>query len=102
MWFKGLVLYFPGGPLVKNSPANAGNTSPIPGLDCTCLGATKPMYHNYWAHTPEATSCNYWSLHTLEPMLHKTRRHHSETHALQLESSPCLVPLEKACAAAET
>ena len=39
---------FPGGTVVKNLPANAGNTglSPGPG-DPTCRGATKPVYHNY-------------------------------------------------------
>ena len=33
---------FPGGAVVKNLPANAGDTGSIPGL-----GATKPVRHNY-------------------------------------------------------
>ena len=37
--------------------------------DSTCLGATKPMCHNYWAH---------WSPWHLEPVLHNKTSHHSE------------------------
>ena len=43
---------FPGGPVVKNPSANAGDTG-SPSLlqeDPTCRGATKPMHLNYWAH----------------------------------------------------
>ena len=36
---------FPGGAVVKNPPANAGDTGSSP--DPTCRGATKPMRHNY-------------------------------------------------------
>ena len=32
---------FPSCPVVENLPANPQDTDP------TCLGATKPMYHNY-------------------------------------------------------
>ena len=39
---------FPGGTVVKNPPVNAGDTGSIPGLeDPTCLGAAKPVRHNY-------------------------------------------------------
>ena len=39
---------FPGGTVVENLPANAGDTGLIPGLeDPTCHGATKPMCHKY-------------------------------------------------------
>ena len=40
---------FPGGPVVKNPPANAGEMGSIPGSgnqDPTCHGATKPSYLN--------------------------------------------------------
>ena len=37
---------FPGGPVVKNPPANAKGTSSIPDLG-RCHTATKPMHHNY-------------------------------------------------------
>ena len=39
---------FPGGPVVKDPPANAGGTSLIPGQGRSiCHGATKPVLHNY-------------------------------------------------------
>ena len=39
---------FPGGPVVKNLPANAGDTvRSLLREDSTCRGATKPMHHNY-------------------------------------------------------
>ena len=38
----------PDGPVVKNPPANAGDTGLIPGLGRSHMpGATKPVYHNY-------------------------------------------------------
>ena len=38
---------FPSDTVDKNLLANARDTGSIPGLeDSTCLGATKPMYHN--------------------------------------------------------
>ena len=39
---------FPGGSLVKNPPANAGDTGSDPNLgNLTCRRATEPMHHNY-------------------------------------------------------
>ena len=39
---------FPGGPVVKNLPADAGDMGSIPGPeDPTCHGAIKPVRHNY-------------------------------------------------------
>ena len=68
--------YFPGSPVVKNPPANAGDTGSIlgpgrshtPREDPTCHGATKPVHHNYWAHMLQLLNpvC-------LEPMLHNKR-----------------------------
>ena len=37
---------FPGGAVVKNLPANAGDTGLIPGPGRS-LGAAKPVRHNY-------------------------------------------------------
>ena len=38
----------PGGPVVKNPPANAGDTDSIPSLeDSTCCIATKLVCHSY-------------------------------------------------------
>ena len=39
---------FPGGTVVKNPPANAGDTvRSLVREDLTCRGATKPVRHNY-------------------------------------------------------
>ena len=47
---------FPGGPVVSNLPACAED---IGWEDSTCHGATKPMHHNYWSpHTLEPVLCN--------------------------------------------
>ena len=54
---------FPGGVVLKNPPANAGDTvRALVREDPTCGGATKPVHHNYWACTLEPMSHNYWSL----------------------------------------
>ena len=55
---KSNVLGFPGDSVVKNPPANAGDTGLIPGLgNPTCHGATKPMLYNYWSCALEPRSC---------------------------------------------
>ena len=43
---------FPGGPVVKNPPVNAGDTDSTPGLGRPHIRrtATKPSSWNYWAH----------------------------------------------------
>ena len=39
---------FPGGPVVKNRPADAGGTSSVPDLGSpTCCGATRRIWGNY-------------------------------------------------------
>ena len=39
---------FPGGPVHKNAPANKGTrVQSLVQEDSTCLGANKPMCHNY-------------------------------------------------------
>ena len=55
---------FPGGPVVKNLPCNAGETSLILGPGRSHM-ATKPVHRNYWVSV-------------LQPMLHKERNHHTE------------------------
>ena len=49
--------------------------------DSTCLGATKPMCHDYWALALEPTWHNYWSLRALERMLCYKRSHRKEKSA---------------------
>ena len=43
-----------------------------------CHGAAKPMHHDYWACALEPMSRNYWSLLTLEAMLHNRRSYQNE------------------------
>ena len=70
---------FPGGPVMKNTPANAGEwVWSLVWEDPACLGATKAIHYSYWAYAPEPGNCSYWSLCTLEPNLCEKRRHHSE------------------------
>ena len=46
--FKSETRDFPGSTVVKNPPANAGDTGLSPGpKDPTCRGATNPVCHNY-------------------------------------------------------
>ena len=80
---------FPGGAVVENPPANAGDTgsSPGPGRHI-CRGATKPLHHSYWACALDPASHNYWAhmpqllkpMH-LEPVLCNKRSYHSEKPA---------------------
>ena len=48
--FKNSNWDFPGGPVVKNPPSNAGDVGSISGR------ATKPVHHNYWALKPQLES----------------------------------------------
>ena len=54
--FKREVLGFPGGAVVKNLPANAGDTGSSPGL-----GRSHMPRSNY-AHEPQLLSLRIWSL----------------------------------------
>ena len=44
---KWLASGFPGGPVAKNPPCNAGDTSSIVGLVRSHMPQAKPVYHNY-------------------------------------------------------
>ena len=76
--------------------------------DPTCCRATKPVHHNYWACALEPGSCNYWApvpLKPVRPRAHPLQQEEPlqwEVHALQLESSPHSLQLEKARAAMKT
>ena len=69
----------------------------------TCLGVTKPVYHNYWASILKPTHCNYWAHEPqlLKPTcpracaLQEEKLPQWEACAQQLESSPCSAQLEK-------
>ena len=74
----------PSGPKVKNLPANVGDTGSIPGLERShMLGATKSVYHHYWACALELMSHNHW-VHALQ--LRKPA--HLEPGAPEQEKSP--------------
>ena len=86
---KSFTQGFPGGTVVKNLPANAGDTGSIlVWEDPTCRGATKPARCNYWACALEPASHNYWAHvpqllkpRRLEPVLHNKGSHDNEKPA---------------------
>ena len=52
-------LDFPGGPVVKNLPANAGDMGSTPDPRRPHMhGATKPVHHNFWNLLSGAMLCN--------------------------------------------
>ena len=79
------VLDFPGGTVVKNPPANGGDTGSIPGP-----GRFHMLWGN-WACEPELPK----PVH-LQPTLLNKRSHCSEKPAPQAESSSHLPQPEKA------
>ena len=69
---------FPGGPVVKNLSAKAGDTGSIPGLGVSiCHGATKPVHHNFWAYGPNLPQPAPWSS-TTKGRPRSPARHHSQ------------------------
>ena len=73
---------FPSGPVVET------RIQSLLWEDSSCLRATKPMHHNYW--TP----------HTLQPVLRNEKLPQWEACAPQLESSPCSPQLKKSLSTA--
>ena len=90
---------FPGGAVVKNPPANAGDmVRSLVWEDPTCRGATKPMSHNYWAHVPQLLKSA-----RLEPVLCNKRSHHNEKNTHHNEEQPPLAATrESPCAETKT
>ena len=65
---------FPGGPAVKNPPANAGNTGSIlVWEDPTCHGTTKLINHNYGSLCSRAQELQQLKDHTPESLCSATR-----------------------------
>ena len=62
---------FPGGSVVKNQPARAGDNGvrSLVQEDLTCCGAMKPVGHNYWVCALEPVGHHYWSPCPVEPVL---------------------------------
>ena len=78
---------FPGGTVVENLPANAGDTGSSPGL------GRSHMPRNSWACEPQLLSLRVWSLCcvTREAAIVRGPR-------TAMKSGPCLPQLEKALA----
>ena len=86
---------FSGGSVVKNLPASAGDGGwSLMREDPTCLGATKPRHHNYWACAheprgawepqllrPHALDGAYSATRAPEPLLCDKRSHQNEQSA---------------------
>ena len=74
--------------MVKNSRCNAGDTGSTPnqGTKIPHLGATKPVYHNYWAHALQRRpSWAYIYIYTyIIPPLH------THTHMLLFSHLSCV------------
>ena len=103
MWYTTLTYWrikiiwssgFPGGVVVKNPPASAGDTGSSPGLGRSHMPqSNKPGRHNYWTCTLEPASPNYGAcmpqllkpMH-LEPVL--CNKHHNEKHAHHNQRKP--------------
>ena len=100
----------PCGSVVKNPPANVGDTGLSPDWEnSACLATTKPMCHNYWACTLELRSHNYWAhmpqllklAHPRDCALWKEKPPWWGARAAQLESSPHLTQPEKSPCSSE-
>ena len=78
---------FPGGAVVENLPANAGDTGSCPGL------GRSHMPRSTWAHEPQLLSLRVWSLcsATREAAIVRGPR-------IAMKSGPRLPQLEKALA----
>jgi len=92
------VLDFPDGAVDKNLPTNAVDMGSIPGLgSSTCHVATKPMCHNYWAHTrifePQLLCLRAPTTKACVPQACAPTT--GEARTWQLERSLCSLQLEK-------
>ena len=95
--FKSRIQDFLCGPVGKNLLANAGaQFQSLVREDPTCCGATKPMSHNYWAHS----FCNYWAR---DPRAWVRQEKQGDTQAPQQRIVPSLQLeiVESACNAGD-
>ena len=83
--FKNETRDCPGGPVVKNPPANAGHGASVPGPG----GSHVPQSNQVSASQLLKPRC-------LEPVLGNTRSHRSQKFVHATESGPCSPQLEKA------
>ena len=76
---------FPGGPVVKSPPANAGDTGSLPGPGRSQVPwATKPVHRNYWSPQSRALQSETREASTTR----KKPAHHNKVclHSPQLET----------------
>ena len=78
---------FPGGAVVRNPPANAGDTGSSPGL------GRSHMPRSNWAHEPQLLSLRVWSLCSATREVATVRGPHTA-----MKSGPRSQQLEKALA----
>ena len=84
------------GPKVKNLPDSAGDTGMIPTSGRFHMSqGNKPSHQNDRARVPEPIHCDYWSLSSLEPVLHK--RSHRNEKPICHKGSAYSPKLEKTC-----
>ena len=69
-WIKKKYFGFPGGSVVKNLPASAGDTGSLVWEYLTCCWAMKPVHHNYWTCALEPRNHNYWNPYAATPIVH--------------------------------
>ena len=88
---------FPGGPVIKNPPANAGDlgSSPSPGRS-HMLRETKLLCHNYWACAPEPRAAAAEAEYPRARAPQQEEAPQWEACTPRLESSHHLLLLEKA------
>ena len=105
LWLRIHLPDFPGGAVVRNPPANAGDTGLIPGLGRSYMPRSnearahnywvctlEPMSHNYWACMPQLLSPDAWSPCSATREATTMRSLHTA-----MNSSPRSLQLEKAC-----
>ena len=85
---KGTNRDFPGGPVVKNPPSNAGDVGSIPGQGATIPHATGQL-------SPRATTTELAHLNKRARVLQTTEPMCSGARAPQLERSPCTTTREE-------
>ena len=87
---------FPGGPLVKKAPANAGDKGSIPSLGRFHMPQRKPLCCNHRACALDPGSTTTKAVHPRACAPQQEKSPQPEANTPQLESIPCSPPLGKA------
>ena len=93
---------FPGGPVVKNLPANKGTwVRSLAWEGSICREATEPTHHDYWAWTLEPGSCSYGA-HSMQLLKWACSRAFALQQEKILQREALAPQLEKAFTATKT